>query len=113
LVRKVDAHITKLLNAALEPVQTELHSLNAKMDRILDINIAPDVLRDFRIHNESLRAIQADCDLLREMNPLFDSFLRHLITMQLTCEDLAEQLERREPPAAASTAEQFQDRDAA
>src|SRR3954452_23075413 len=74
--RVIKGWILDLSSVALEPLRAELRGLNDKMDRILDLNVTPDVLGDFRKHNETLRAIQADCALLREMNPLFNSVLR-------------------------------------
>ena len=70
------------------------------MDQILDINVAPDVLQDFRAHNETLCAIQADCDLVREMNPMFNSFLRDLMRLQLRCEELSHRIDRGSPRTA-------------
>lgn len=91
--RLVKRKLAGLIDACLEPVKSDLQLLNGKMDQILDINIAPDVLRDFRTHNEALRAIQADCDLVREMNPMFQSLLRDLMRLQLQVEELAFRLE--------------------
>jgi hypothetical protein len=97
LRRTVKRKLVDLIQFALEPTQAELHTLNDKMDRILDINLAPDVLREFRIHNETLRAILADCDLVRDMNPLFNSVLRDLMRLQLQSEELAWRLEQCMP----------------
>src|SRR4051794_21703476 len=83
LQQAIKRKIVGLIEFALEPTNAEIRMLNLKMDRILDINLSPNVLRDFRIHNETLRAIQADCDLIREMNPMFNSFLRDLMRLQL------------------------------
>ncbi|MDB5349805.1 MAG: hypothetical protein JWN86_1052 [Planctomycetota bacterium] len=94
--RLVKRKLAGLIDACLEPVRDDLKVLNAKMDQILDINIAPEVLQDFRTHNETLRAIQADCDLVREMNPMFNSFLRELTRLQLECEEMSWRLEQRE-----------------
>ncbi len=92
----IKGKLAGVIDERLEPLKADLQSLNAKMDRILDINIAPEVLSDFRRHNEALRAIQADCDLIREQNPLFNSFLRNLMRLQLGCEEIARKIEDRE-----------------
>jgi hypothetical protein len=111
LYRALKAKLVSLIRFALEPLQAEVRTLDRKMDRILDINIAPDVLRDFRAHNERLRRIQADCDLIREMNPMFNSFLRDLMRLQIQSEEIAWLLDRGEPrvadpdPGAGSTHE--------
>lgn len=91
--RLVKRKLSGLIDACLEPVREEQRVLNAKMDAILDINVSPDVLRDFRVHNETLRAIRADCDLIREMNPMFQAALRDLMRLQLQCEELAWRLD--------------------
>jgi hypothetical protein len=87
--RAVKRKLAGLIDACLEPVRADQKILDAKMDTILDINLAPEVLRDFRSHNETLRAIRADCDLVREMNPMFQSALRDLMRLQLQIEELA------------------------
>ena len=93
--RLVKRKLAGLIDACLEPVREDLRIANAKMDRILDLNLAPDVLRDFRIHNETLRAIQADSDLIREQNPLFQSMLRDLSRIELRLEELSARSEGR------------------
>ena len=113
LHRTLKRKIVGLIQFALEPTQAEIRTLNDKMDRILDINLAPDVLRDFRLHNEMLRAIQADCDLIREMNPMFNSFLRDLMRLQLKAEELAWRLEQGESWTARPEAEVSSGREAA
>src|SRR4051812_46342930 len=96
LQQAIKRKLVRLIELALEPTIAEIRMLNFKMDRILDINLAPNVLRDFRLHNETLRTIQADCDLIREMNPMFNSFLRDLMRLQLKAEELAWRLEQGE-----------------
>jgi len=100
LERAVKRKLAGLIDDRLDPVRADLCILNAKMDRILDINVAPDVLRDFRTHNEALRAIQADCDLLRELNPMFNSALRDLMRLQLGLEELSDRVDRSDPVEA-------------
>ena len=99
LERFVKRKLAGLIEACLEPVRNDLKVLNAKMDQVLDINVAPEVLQDFRAHNETLRAIQADCDLVRDMNPMFNSFLRDLMRLQLQCEEMSSRLDPRLHPA--------------
>ena len=94
--RMIKRKLAGLIDACLEPVRQDLRDANAKMDRILDINIAPDVLRDFRVHNETLRAIRASSDLVREQNPLFNSLLRDLSRIELRLEELSGKVESRE-----------------
>ncbi len=96
--RAVKRKLAGLIDDRLEPVRADLRALNDKMDRILDLNVAPAVLSDFRAHNEALRAIQADCDLLRELNPMFNSFLRDLMRLQLGWEELSDRIDRRDLP---------------
>ena len=103
--RLIKRKLAGLIDACLEPVRDDLRVLNAKMDQILDINVAPAVLQDFRTHNETLRAIQADCDLVREMNPMFNSFLRDLTRLQLQCEDLSWRLDSSDPPGTTQAGE--------
>ncbi len=91
--RLIKSKLAGLIDARLEPVRDELKSLHEKLDTILDINLAPDVLRDFRTHNETLRDILADCDLLRELNPMVQSALRDLMRLQLQGEELAWRLD--------------------
>jgi hypothetical protein len=98
----IKGKLAGLIDARLEPVREDLKTINSKLDTVLDINLAPDVLRDFRAHNEALRAIRADCDLMRELNPMVQSMLRDLMRLQLQCEELAWRLDQA---AGASPAE--------
>ncbi len=105
LIRRFDARVNHLLNVALEPTQTELHLLNEKMDRFLTISRSPGALKDFSDQTEAiraLRAIQHDCDLIREMNPMLNSVLRDLIRLQLQYEELARKLDERHPNSESS-----------
>lgn len=101
VLRPVKRKLAGLIDSRLEPLREDLSTLRAdlkaidgKLAAFLDISLAPEVLRDFRAHNEALRAIRADCDLIREMNPMFQSALRDLMRLQLQCEELAWRLDR-------------------
>jgi hypothetical protein len=100
--RLIKGKLSGLIDNRLEPVRDELKAIQAKLDTILDINLAPDVLRDFRHHNETLRAIRADCDLIRDMNPMFQSALRDLMRLQLQCEEIAWRLQQTPNPDRAA-----------
>jgi hypothetical protein len=117
LWRPLKRKIVALIQVALEPTQAEFRTLNervdrelpilhAKIDRIVDINVAAEVLRDLHIHNNTLRAILADCELIREMDPMFNSFLRDLMRLQMQTDELVWCLEQRAPwvvhPAAGA-----------
>jgi|GEM_PF-5877970 len=108
LIRKFDARVHHVFQVALEPTHTELRQLHEKMDRFLDISRSPGALKDFADQTEAiraLRAIQHDCDLIREMNPMLNSVLRDLMRLQLRYEELTWRLEERTSPADQATPE--------
>lgn len=88
VLARFDARVAGLLREALGPLEIlpvlleEVRTLDRKTDRILELELTPEVLRDFRAHTETLRAIRADCDLIRELNPLANSLLRDLLRLQ-------------------------------
>ncbi|WP_422929456.1 hypothetical protein [Singulisphaera sp. PoT] len=108
LIRRFDARVNHVFQLALEPTRAELHQLNEKMDRFLEISSSPGALKDFADQAEAIRAIRAiqhDCDLIREMNPMLNSVLRDLMRLQLRYEELTWRLDDRSPAREPSAPE--------
>lgn len=88
------------LSTGHEKARTELGAINEKLEALLEIQTR-------------LRSIAADCDLIRDLDPMFNSFLRDQMRLQVSVEELSWRLDRGMADAAGRVVDAPSERGAA
>lgn len=76
--RLIWGKLSTLVDSRLEPVKNDLLIISTRVEEIRD----------------EVKTLRADCEILRDLNPMFNTFYRDLTRLQLRCEAIADRLDR-------------------